>query len=79
MKFNCLQYALRFWDEHPEYRIFYNGDHVINMLHQADSFIPIEDYGYNHILNSFKDTMKKKDLRLLRRYFMDSSLNHQNK
>ena len=66
---NCLQYALYFWDKNRKYRIFYDGDHVLNMTEPAGKFIPLEDYGKDHILRSFRDTLYPIDFIRLNRYF----------
>lgn len=72
---NCLCYALRFWNNNPEYKLWYNSDHVIN----SDSFIsnptslftylPITDYGYEYFIKAFKDHLDDYHLGLLKKYF----------
>lgn len=66
---NCLQFALLFWDKNPNYLIFYNGDHVINLTEPIGNYIPIESYGYEHIRESFEKTLYPCDLVKLKRYF----------
>lgn len=66
---NCLQFALLFWDEHPEYGIYYDGDHAINLREPTGNFIPLENYGYEHILKSFGNTLYPVDRLKLKRYF----------
>ena len=53
---NCLSYALRFWEENPKYKIYYNSDHVINLREQDDidqkaealGLLAIEEFGYDY-------------------------------
>ena len=65
---NCLQYALEFWSTNPCYTIHYNSDHCINLPkgETATGFLPIEDFGYEHISKSFAG---KVDESLLIKYF----------
>jgi len=69
---NCLSYSLRFWKINPEYVIYYNSDHCINMpkgMH-IYGFLPIEDYGYNYFYSWYKQKLiNKSDLQLLKEYF----------
>lgn len=69
---NCLQYALSFWDKNNKYRIYYNGDHVINLTEPLGDYIPLEEYGIEHILNSFKD-LYIIDIIRLKRYFKSAA------
>ena len=66
---NCLEYALFFWEEQPKYRIYYNSDHVINLPGNSicDGFLPIEEFGYEHLLSSF--TLSDQAKEILKEYF----------
>lgn len=66
---NCLEYALFFWKEQPKYRIYYNSDHVINLTGNStcDGFLPIEEFGYEHLLSSF--TLSNQAKEILKEYF----------
>lgn len=67
---NCLEYALHFWEEHFEYKIYYNSDHVITLPKsyvKLDNYLPIEEYGLDHMLNSF--TLDDRSIYLLHKYF----------
>lgn len=66
---NCLEYALFFWKEQPRYRIYYNSDHVINLPDNStcDGFLPIEEFGYEHLLSSF--TLSDQAKEILKEYF----------
>lgn len=66
---NCLEYALEFWQKEPEYRIYYNSDHVINLPKGTDvtGFLPLEQFGFEHISNSF--TLSGKATEQLIKYF----------
>lgn len=68
-KLNCLEFALDFWNEDSRYKIYYNSDHVINLLGKsgADGYLPIEEFGLEHIMSSF--TLKPRYLNLLKIYF----------
>jgi hypothetical protein len=67
---NCLSYALRFWNLHPKYKIYYNGDHVINSDEPMTTpFLPIGDFGYHHMLKSFVSVLTGEDVMLLNKYF----------
>lgn len=68
---NCLQFALGFWDSNRDYDIFYDADHVINLrgVNLFCGYIPLSDYGYEHILKSFEGLLLSEDVDRLRRYF----------
>lgn len=69
---NCLSYALRFWNLHPEYRLYYNSDHCVNLPIGAEctGFLPIEEFGYDYFFNWYKrGLINEEDLALLNRYF----------
>jgi hypothetical protein len=68
---NCLQYALKFWNEHPDYRIHYNSEHCINLPPNslATGFLPAERFGYNYFSGAFNEILTEEDLVLLRKYF----------
>ncbi len=67
---NCLQFALRFWNDNRNYKIFYNSDHVINLeqCEQTD-YLPLEEFGFKNIYNSFRQILTKNDIQLLKKYF----------
>lgn len=67
---NCLEYALRFWEDHFDFKIYYNSDHVITLPKsyvKLDNYLPIEEYGLDHMLNSF--TLDERSVYLLHKYF----------
>jgi len=68
---NCLDYALAFWNKHPEYIVYYNADHCVNLPRGTDvqGFCPLEFYGYNHMNNTFKDVLSEEGKELLKKYF----------
>lgn len=68
---NCLSYALRYWDLYPEYRLYYNSDHVINLpVNIYTGFLPIEEFGYDYFFNWYKrGLINENDLVLLNKYF----------
>lgn len=69
---NCLQYALEFWEKYPSYRLWYNGDHVINLPlgSTATGFLPIEDFGFDYFHNWYTGGLiDEKSCDLLFTYF----------
>ena len=68
---NCLSYALRYWNLYPEYRLYYNSYHVVNLpVNACIGFLPIEDFGYDYFFNWYKrGLINENDLVLLNRYF----------
>lgn len=73
---NCLSYALRFWNLHPEYKIWYNSDHCINIpsyvnvaFYGMHKFLPIEEFGFVYFERAFEDLIDEGDLELLKKYF----------
>lgn len=72
---NCLIYALRFWDKHPEYKLWYNSDHVINIPtwikdpFPNGGFLPAEDYGYQYFVKWDHALIEESDKLLLKKYF----------
>lgn len=68
---NCLAYALRFWETHPIYLLYYNSDHVINIPKgtQISDFLPIEEYGYKYFNSAFEGLLDNHEKELLKRYF----------
>lgn len=71
MEINCLSYALRYWNLYPEYRLYYNSDHVVNLpVNVCIGFLPIEDFGYDYFFSWYKNSLiNEDDLVLLNRYF----------
>jgi hypothetical protein len=77
IKINCLAYALRFWEHNPQYKLFYNSSHVINLPLENDyfeianiiGFLPAEDYGYDYFSSSFAGLLDKYEEDLLKKYF----------
>ena len=71
MKINCLSYALRFWNDSPHYRIWYNSDHAINLPlgSSATGFLPVEDFGLEYFKSAFNGLLSDSDLGLLNKYF----------
>lgn len=69
---NCLEYALGFWKKNRMYRIYYNSDHVVNLPHgsAAKGFLPIELFGYEHIMDSFEMNDEAKET--LKLYFNEA-------
>lgn len=72
---NCLQFALYFSSKNPDYKIYYDGDHVINLRENVNiqNFLPLEDYGKENILNSFDETLYPIDRKRLNKYFENNT------
>lgn len=68
---NCLAYALRFWKEHPEYRIWYNSFHCINLPEgsSANGFLIAEAFGYEYFSSAFNMLLTDEEKELLMEYF----------
>jgi hypothetical protein len=71
---NCLAYALRFWKVNPEYKLYYNSDHVINSPNWAPSiqggnYLTAEEFGYNYFSSAFKELLNEEEKVLLKEYF----------
>ena len=73
---NCLQYSLKFWESNPNYRIWYNSDHCINLPKNSSvvGFLPLEQFGYEHITSSFKEFLTEEYLTLLKKYFYSDKI-----
>ena len=74
-KINCLIYALQFWKDNPDYRIWYNSNHCINLPSSIQNpfpnreFLPAEDYGYIYFSSTFKEFLNQEYQLLLKQYF----------
>ena len=75
IKINCLAYALRFWEHNPQYKLYYNSDHVVNLNYYGQNadyyigFLPAEDYGYDYFSSSFAGLLDEYEEDLLKKYF----------
>jgi hypothetical protein len=77
---NCLQYALEFWNKNPDYGLFYNSHHVVN-LPDSDNllvkgkyaeigFLPLTEFGYVYFSDwYYRGLIDDKALQLLIKYF----------
>ena len=69
---NCLEYALKFWNENKNYKIHYNSDHCINVPTdvKVPTFLPIEDFGHSYFEKWYTQGLITKDgKKLLDKYF----------
>jgi hypothetical protein len=68
---NCLQYALKFWEKNPTYRIWYDSNHCINLPEgsSAVGFLLAEKFGYEYFINAFKEFLTDEYLDILNKYF----------
>jgi len=74
---NCLAYALRFWENNPHYKLYYNSDHVINLPNNTDdtilsiatNYLPAEGFGYGYFSSSFAGLLDSYEEELLKKYF----------
>ena len=65
-----MDYALEFWQKEPNYLIYYNSDHAINLPKDtkiSENFLPLKSFGYEHILKSFELSENSKEI--LKLYF----------
>jgi hypothetical protein len=74
---NCLSYSLRFWKKNPEYKIWYNSDHCINIPNYVvnpfpnKEFLPIEEFGFDYFYRWFEQRLiNPEELKLLESYFI---------
>lgn len=74
---NCLGYALRFWEHHKEYKLYYGPGHVINspMPIETKGWLPAEDYGYDYFSSSFAGLLCDHETKLLKQYFNYGTVN----
>jgi hypothetical protein len=68
---NCLSYALNFWYNNKKYPIYYDSDHCVNSetCLKCAGYLPLLDFGYEHVYNSFRHTLNDLDIYLLKLYF----------
>lgn len=72
---NCLAYALRFWKINPQYKLYYNSNHVVNLdFYSRDAnyhtgFLPAEYFGYEYFSSAFKGLLSSYEEDLLKKYF----------
>jgi len=74
---NCLAYALRFWEQHPEYLIYYNSGHAINsdikirseFIKNKPVWLSAEHYGYDYFAFAFAGLLDDYEMKLLKKYF----------
>ena len=65
---NCLEYALNFWNDNKDYKLYYNSNHVINSdVPIGGNFLLAEDFGYDYFINAFE--LDDKGIELLKQYF----------
>jgi len=71
---NCLEYALLFWEKHPEYKIYYNSDHCVNAYEpiSGSGYLPAESFGYCYFSGSFEGLLSEHARALLRKYFSEA-------
>lgn len=69
---NCLAYALRFWRDNKNYKILYDGNHVINAPAgvEGGGFIPLGYYGSENLFSSFRSELILQDFELLKEYLI---------
>lgn len=68
---NCLAYALRFWEKEPNYVLYYNSDHVVNLPEgtEVKGFLPAEKFGYVYFAGAAGGLLDEYEQELLKRYF----------
>lgn len=70
-KMNCLEHCLCQWNYLPDYRLWYNGNHVViiepgKFLNDV-GYLPITFFGYEHLVNSF--ALDSDFSEILKKYF----------
>lgn len=68
---NCLAYALRFWEQNPEYKLYYGNGHVINsrVRIKGEGILRAEDYGFCYFSSAFEGLLDEYEQKLLNLYF----------
>lgn len=74
---NCLAYALRYWDQHSNYRIYYDGCHMVNSKYELHDprypipgwYEPMENAGYEYYRDVFGYMLDEYEHMLLKKYF----------
>jgi len=68
---NCLEHCLLQWEAMPDYRLWYNSDHVVIIEPNIDlhdkGYLPIEDFGIDYFKGSFR--LSGSWLIILEKYF----------
>jgi len=68
---NCLAHCLDQWLDNPEFRLWYNSNHVIIIEPHLDAsdlgYLPLSEFGYFHMILSFQ--LSPEYTRLLTVYF----------
>jgi len=68
---NCLEHCLEQWLNMPDYRLWYNSNHVIIIEPEIDlhdkGYLTVEEFGLSHLLESFPIGLGFRDL--LIKYF----------
>jgi hypothetical protein len=70
---NCLQTALDFWETHPDFRLWYNSNHVVSIEDGIDltdkGYLPLHDFGFHHLISSFE--LQNRNIVQLEKYFYE--------
>jgi len=79
---NCLTYALEFWEANPQYLIFYNSLHAINLeagpdfdyqtLARMFGYLEAKGFGINYFLKAHKEFLTPHHIEILERYFLNT-------
>lgn len=55
---NCLEYCLMQWERLPDFRLWYNSNHVViiepEICLRDKGYLPVEEFGENYFIVAFK-------------------------
>lgn len=77
---NCLSSSLRQWERDSSLVLYYNSDHVINLMPYdapPKNYLPLSEYGMGYFLSAFGEMLSDHCVYLLSRYFYDLYRNQQ--
>jgi hypothetical protein len=72
----CLQVALEFYEDHKDFKLWYNGNHVVSIEENIDlsdkGYLSLLEFGMEHLISSFN--LKHSDIVFLEHYFANNLL-----
>ncbi len=57
---NCLTYCLEQWLDNPDFKLWYNSNHVVIIEPDKDltglGYLSLDEYGFTYFIKSFRMT-----------------------
>ena len=57
---NCLEYSLLQWEKLPDFRLWYNSNHVViiepHICLRDKGYLPVEEFGADYFIRAFNLT-----------------------